>query len=59
MVSEMKETITKELVNDKDGGVGLEYEMDIEMETFEMTQMPQLSHGIYVHDFKVNSSHFY
>jgi hypothetical protein len=45
--------VTEELVENQDGGIGLEYELDLEMETFEMTQMPELSRGKYLHDFKV------
>ena len=53
LVSAMKETIsTKELV-DENGGIEMEYEIDVETEQFEMTQMPKLSHGIYLHDFRV------
>lgn len=56
LVSAMKETIsTKELV-DENGGIEMEYEIDVETEQFEMTQMPKLSHGIYLHDFRVNKT---
>ena len=55
LVSAMKETIsTKELV-DENGGIEMEYEIDVETEQFEMTQMPKLSHGIYLHDFRVST----
>ncbi len=49
----MTGTLTEKLVKNELGRVGLEYEMDIELETYEMTQMPELSHGRYIHDFKV------
>ena len=40
-------------MEEADGKIGLEYEIDVETETFEMFQMPQLSRGKYLHDFKV------
>ena len=52
-ITEVKETLEEKLVQEPDGRIGLEYEIDLEMETFEMTQMPQLSRGKYLHDFKV------
>lgn len=56
LVSEVKETIDEELVEEPNGKLGLEYEIDVEEETFEMTQMPQLSKGRYLHDFKMNKT---
>ena len=47
-------TLTEKLVKNELGRVGLEYEMDFELETYEMTKMPELSHGRYIHDFKVS-----
>lgn len=55
-ITEVKETLNEKLVETPDGRLGLEYEIDLEMETFEMTQMPQLSRGKYLHDFKMNKT---
>merc|ERR1712018_551478 len=55
-ITEVKETLNEKLVEAPDGRIGLEYEIDLEMETFEMTQMPQLSRGKYLHDFKMNKT---
>jgi len=55
-ITEVKETLEEKLVQEPDGRIGLEYEIDLEMETFEMTQMPQLSRGKYLHDFKMNKT---
>ena len=54
LIEEVKETINEKVVEEADGKIGLEYEIDVETETFEMFQMPQLSRGKYLHDFKVN-----
>ena len=54
LIEEVKETINENVVEEADGKIGLEYEIDVETETFEMFQMPQLSRGKYLHDFKVN-----
>jgi len=56
LVTEVKETINEEVKQQPDGQIGLEYEIDIETETFEMFQMPQLSRGKYLHDFKMNKT---
>ena len=53
LVSILKKTVTEEDIVNENGGLRLEYEIDYEEEDFEITQMPQLSHGIYLHDFKV------
>jgi hypothetical protein len=37
----------------KNGALELDYELDVEMEEFEMLQLPEISHGRYLHDFKV------
>ena len=55
LVSILKKTVTEEDIVNENGGLRLEYEIDYEEEDFEITQMPQLSHGIYLHDFKVKS----
>ncbi len=39
-----------------DGSVELDYELDLKFEEFEEFQMPQISHGRYLHDFKVNQT---
>jgi len=56
LITEVKETINEEVKQQPDGQIGLEYEIDIETETFEMFQMPQLSRGKYLHDFKMNKT---
>jgi len=56
LVSILKKTVTEEDIVNENGGLRLEYEIDYEEEDFEITQMPQLSHGIYLHDFKVNKT---
>ena len=53
LITEVKETINEKVNEEADGKIGLEYEIDVETETFEMFQMPQLSRGKYLHDFKV------
>ena len=53
LVTEVKERVNEKLVEEDNGQLGLEYEIDVETETFELTQMPQLSRGKYLHDFKV------
>merc|ERR1719412_1137689 len=37
-----------------DGTFELSYTMDLQQETFELIQMPEISSGIYIHDFTVN-----
>merc|ERR1711894_635770 len=37
-----------------DGKFEFKYEMDLEEEQFELIQMPDISSGLYVHDFTVN-----
>jgi len=56
LIEEVKETINEKVVEEADGKIGLEYEIDVETETFEMFQMPQLSRGKYLHDFKMNKT---
>lgn len=55
-ITKIKETLEEKLVRQANGQLGLEYEIDVESETFEMTQMPQLSRGKYLHDFKMNKT---
>ena len=40
----------------KNGGLELDYELDLDLEEFESLQLPEISHGRYLHDFKVNLS---
>ena len=54
LITEVKETINEKIKEEADGKIGLEYEIDVETETFEMFQMPSLSRGKYLHDFKVH-----
>lgn len=56
LITEVKETINEKVEEEADGKIGLEYEIDVETETFEMFQMPQLSRGKYLHDFKMNKT---
>ena len=37
----------------KNGGIELDYELDLDLEEFESLQLPEISHGRYLHDFKV------
>jgi len=37
-----------------DGTFEVTYTMDLEQETFELIQMPEISSGVYIHDFTVN-----
>ena len=37
----------------KNGGLELDYELDLDLEEFESLQLPEISHGRYLHDFKV------
>ncbi len=39
-----------------DGTVELDYELDLDYEEFEEFQLPQISHGRYLHDFKANQT---
>lgn len=56
LITEVKETINEKVNEEADGKIGLVYEIDVETETFEMFQMPQLSRGKYLHDFKMNKT---
>lgn len=56
LITEVKETINEKIKEEADGKIGLEYEIDVETETFEMFQMPSLSRGKYLHDFKMNKT---
>jgi len=40
----------------EDGKFEMSFEMDMEEETFELIQMPEVSDGVYVHDFTVNKT---
>merc|ERR1739848_573679 len=40
LIEEVKETINEKVVEEADGKIGLEYEIDVETETFEMFIMP-------------------
>jgi hypothetical protein len=51
-LDESREMETETL--NEDGTFELMYEMDLEEETFELIQMPDVSSGLYVHDFTVN-----
>ena len=37
----------------QNGGLELDYELDLDLEEFESLQLPEISHGRYLHDFKV------
>ena len=36
------------------GGIELDYELYLDLEEFESLQLPEISHGRYLHDFKVS-----
>ncbi len=64
-VNSLKPVRTPELVGERvsltekvsaDGEVELDYELDLDYEEFEEFQMPQISHGRYLHDFKMNQT---
>ena len=64
-VEGLQPVLTPELVGERvsllekiraDGGVELDYELDLDFEEFEEFQMPQISHGRYLHDFTVNQT---
>merc|ERR1712026_460088 len=38
------------------GGLILKWEVDEEIDTYELTELPQLSRGKYIHDFKMNKT---
>ena len=40
----------------KNGGLELDYELDLDLEEFESLQLPEISHGRYLHDFKVRKT---
>jgi len=50
------ESLQVETKINKNGALELDYELDVEMEEFEMLQLPEISHGRYLHDFKVNKT---
>lgn len=56
IVTEVKETINEEVESIKDGGLILKWEVDEEVDTYELTELPQLSRGKYIHDFKMNKT---
>jgi len=55
VVTEVKETINEEVEATK-GGLILKWEVDEEIDTYELTELPQLSRGKYIHDFKMNKT---
>lgn len=50
------ESLQVETRVNKNGALELDYELDVEMGEFEMLQLPEISHGRYLHDFKVNKT---
>jgi len=50
---QLLERLQVETKINKNGALELDYELDVEMEEFEMLQLPEISHGKYLHDFKV------
>merc|ERR1712141_319987 len=56
MVNKVKETINEEVEESANGGLILKWEMDEEVDTYELTELPQLSRGKYIHDFKMNKT---
>ena len=56
MVTKVKETINEEVEESADGGLLLKWEMDEEVDMYELTELPQLSRGKYIHDFKMNKT---
>jgi len=56
MVTKVKETINEEVEESANGGLILKWEMDEEVDTYELTELPQLSRGKYIHDFKMNKT---
>jgi len=40
----------------KDGTLEFDYELDLDFEEFESFELPEISHGRYIHDFKVNKT---
>jgi len=55
-ITEVEQTVEETVVQDRDGNIKVEVEVDEQMETFVIEQMPQLSRGIYLHDFKMNKT---
>lgn len=63
-VEPLKRVVQPELVQrvemqtriNKNGGLELDYELDLDLEEFESLQLPEISHGRYLHDFKVNKT---
>ena len=57
LVTKVKETIHEEVEESADGsGLIFKWEMDEEVDSYEMTELPQLSRGKYIHDFKMNKT---
>jgi len=57
LVTKIKETINEEVEESADGsGLILKWEMDEEVDMIELTELPQLSRGKYIHDFKMNKT---
>ena len=52
-MTQVQETVEESIEVDSDDQVKVDFTLDEEMETFVIEQMPQLSSGIYIHDFKV------
>lgn len=63
-VEPLKRVVQPELIErlemrtkmNKNGGLELDYELDLDLEEFESLQLPEISHGRYLHDFKVNKT---
>lgn len=63
-VEPLKKVVRPELVENLEinaklnpnGGLELDYELDLDLEEFESLQLPEISHGRYLHDFKVNKT---
>jgi hypothetical protein len=63
-VEPLKTVVQPELVErlevqtkvNQNGGLELDYELDLDLEEFESLQLPEISHGRYLHDFKVNKT---
>lgn len=53
-IDQSSESLTETV--EQDGTLELEYELDLEHESFELIQMPELSSGMYVHDFMLNKT---
>jgi len=53
---ELVERLSMQTKVNKNGGLELDYELDLDLEEFESLQLPEISHGRYLHDFKVNQT---